>query len=213
MLNTSLPTSLPILPIRDGLLLSGGQITQKVFEPRYINMVQDSLAAQDRLIGVCIINNDSKLASKDKFYNIGCSGRITSFKEMVDGSFTVVLTGYCRFLLGDEIPTMRKYRRFVVDCANYAHDLRIDANPHVDKALLIKYIRAYSEIKSISMDWDVLPDTPSFNIITFFAMNLPFVDEQRQKLLEAVSVEDRAAVLLTLIKDEIGEAVNGASGS
>lgn len=194
-----LPESLPILPIRDGLLLSGGQITQKVFEPRYINMVQDSLAATDRLIGVCIINNDSKFQSKDKFYNIGCAGRITSFKEMVDGSFTVVLTGYCRFVLGEEIPTMRKYRRFAVDCADYAHDLRIDANPAIDKDNLIKQIRKHAEAKSISMDWAVVNNTPAFNIITFFSMHLPFSDEERQQLLEAVTVEDRAEVLLSLL--------------
>ncbi|MCE3232991.1 MAG: peptidase [Rickettsiaceae bacterium] len=186
--------------MRDSLLLPGGQITQKVFEPRYINMVQDCLAAQDRLIGVCIVDGNNK-GSKDKFYNVGCAGKVTSFKEMVDGSFSFVLTGYCRFELGDEIPTMRKYRRFSVECEKYATDLRIDANTNINKPALIKLIRSYAEMCSISMDWDVLPDTPAFNIVTFFSMNLPFDDAQRQMLLEALTVEDRAVVLADLISN------------
>lgn len=199
---------MPILPIKDSLLLPGGQISQKVFEPRYINMVQDCLAAQDRLIGVCIVDSANKNLSKEKFYNIGCAGRITSFKEMVDGSFTFVLTGYCRFVLGDEIPTMRKYRRFATGCSEYAHDLRIDANPDVNKAELIMLIRSYAEAHSISMDWDVLPDTPGFNIVTFFAMNLPFDDDARQNLLAAITVEDRAVVLMGLIRDSLANVVD-----
>jgi Lon protease-like protein len=207
--SNKLPESLPLFPIRDSLLLPGGQITQKVFEPRYINMVKDSLAAQDRLIGICIIDDENKNFSKEKFYKTGCAGRITSFEELVDGSFMVVLTGYCRFNLGDEIPTMRKYRRFSVDCADYSHDLIIDANPHIDKTALIKLIRAYAEARSINMDWDVLPDTPAFNIVTFFAMNLPFEGQLRQKLLEALTVEERAIVLSNLIKDLLSNAQVG----
>ena len=193
------PDSLPILPVRDNLLLSGGQITQKLIEPRYINMVQDSLASKDRMIGVCIVNN-KKSFSKDMFYDIGCAGKITKFEEMVDGSFFVVLTGYCRFKLVGEIGTMRQYRRFEVDFSDYEDDLLVNPHTDVNKLELIELIKKYAQKNSISMDWDVLPDTPAFNIITFFSMHLPFEDSQKQLLLEAKTVEERGGRLAELIK-------------
>ena len=195
-----LPQNLPILPIKDSLLLPGGQITKKLFEPHYINMVLDSLAGHDRFVGICIIDETKKSRAKDVFYNIGCVGRITSFEEMVDGSFSVVLTGYCRFELGNEIPTMRKYRYFEVGCDKYESDLIIDPNPNIDKNELVKIIRIYTENHAIDMDFDVLPDTPAFNLVAFFSMHLPFSDKDRQKLLEARTVEDRAGVLSNYMK-------------
>jgi Lon protease-like protein len=193
------PDSLPILPVKDNLLLTGGQVTQKLIEPRYINMVLDSLASKDRMIGVCIIDNSKKYVSKDEFYNIGCAGKITKFEEMVDGSFFVVLTGYCRFRLLDEVPTMRQYRRFSLSFDEYKDDLIVNPNTDIDKSSLTELIKEYADKESISMDWEVLKDMPAFNIITFFSMHLPFNDIQKQKLLEAKTVEDRAFVLSDLI--------------
>lgn len=194
------PDSLPILPVRDNLLLAGGQITQKLIEPRYINMVQDSLASKDRMVGVCIVDSGKKYGSKDKFHNIGCAGKITKFEEMVDGSFFVVLTGYCRFKLHEEVPTMRQYRRFSVSFEDYEDDLVVNPNPDIDKLSLIEIIKEYAQKNSIAMDWDVMPNTPAFNIVTFFSMHLPFNDKQKQQLLEASTVEDRAGELSLLIK-------------
>lgn len=194
------PDSLPILPVRNNLLLAGGQITQKLIEPRYINMVQDSLASKDRMIGVCIVNSNKKSFSKDTFYDIGCAGKITKFEEMVDRSFFVVLTGYCRVQLVKEIPTMRQYRRFAVNFDNYKDDLLVNPNPDINKTELIEIIKKYANKNSISMDWDLLPNTPAFNIITFFSMHLPFEDLQKQRLLEAKTVEERGQELSELIK-------------
>lgn len=194
------PDSLPILPVRNNLLLAGGQIAQKLIEPRYINMVQDSLASKDRMVGVCITDSDKKHGAKDIFHNIGCAGKITKFEEMVDGSFFVVLTGYCRFKLLREVTTMRQYRRFGVSFEDYESDLVVNLNPDIDKPSLIELIKKYAQKNSIAMDWDLLPDTPAFNIVTFFSMHLPFDDKQKQRLLEANTVEDRAKKLSFLIK-------------
>lgn len=199
------PESLPILPVRHKLLLPGGQITQTLIEPRYINLVQDALAVPDRLVGVCIVDNSKKGRPKDSFYAMGCAGKITSFEEMVDGSCSVVLTGYCRFALGEEIPTMRKYRRFVVDCRYYEDDLVIHPHTNIDKDTLIALVRSYAEHYAIDMDWSVLPKTPAFNIITFFSMHLPFDDSIRQSLLVAKTVEDRGRVLMTEIQAVVGK--------
>lgn len=173
-----------------------------VFDSMTINMVQDTLASQSRLMGLCLTN-------KSDFHKIGCAGRITSFNEMADGSFSITLTGYCRFKTADEVPTMRKYKRFSVDWADYEHDLSINPNTHIDRDKLINSLKSYAEVADIPMDWNVLSYTPNFNIVTFFAMNLPFSNDERQQLLEALTVEDRAEVLIGLIE---GRGRNGVRG-
>jgi len=202
------PDSLPILPISNNLLLAGGQITQKVIEPRYINMVHDALACKDRMLGVCLVDPKNKWQSKESLYEIGCAGKITKFEELADGSYFVVLTGYCRFNLKNEIPTMRQYRRYEVNFDNYKDDLIVNPNPEVAKEKLIELIKKYADKNSIAMDWDLLPNTPAFNIITFFSMHLPFNDEQKQQLLEAESVEQRANELVSLIKSLLDDKEN-----
>ncbi len=199
------PDSLPILPVRDNLLLAGGQIAQKLIEPRYINMVHDSLASKDRMIGVCIVNTNKNYKAKEEFYSIGCAGKITKFEEMVDGSYFVVLTGYCRFELLEEVPTMRQYRRFGVSFEEYEGDLVVKPNTDIDIFTLIELIKKYAQKNSIAMDWDLLPTMPPFNIITFFSMHLPFDNKQKQKLLEAKTVEDRARELSNLIERMLEE--------
>ena len=195
------PDTLPILPIKGSLLLPAGQINQKLFEIRYLNMIRDSLASQDRLIGVCIIDGSDN--QRDNFFEVGCAGRITSFEELVDGSFLIVLTGYCRFKLRSEVTSMRQYRRFEIDILGFEDDVNVNPNSNIIREELIDLIIKYSNIHSIDMDWNLLDNTPNFNLVTFFAMHLPFSDKQRQTLLEAVTVEDRADVMSNIIKNHL----------
>ena len=192
-----LPEALSVLPLDAILLLPGGQIPLQVFEPRYINMVQDALATPERVIGV-ILPKD-----KNSLYTIGCAGRITSFEETADGRFLITLTGYCRFKTINELSTMRGYRLFSVDWSLYKNDLVIDSNPDIHRDELVKLIQKYSQQLGIHMDWEVLSITPNFNVITFFSMSLPFKHSNKQPLLEAHTLEDRGEVLMAMIKDEI----------
>lgn len=172
-----------------------------VFEMRYVNMVQDALAAYDRLIGLVLPDDAQSIkGAKRNLSKVGCAGRITSFEETVDGRFLIVVTGYCRFKLLEEVPTMRGYRRFSVDWENYEQDLSIDLNPDIDRDKLIRLLREYAKLSDIEMDWKLLAGTPNFNLITFFSMNLPFEGRDRQLLVEAQTLEDRGEVLVALIE-------------
>ena len=192
------PDTLPILPIKGSLLLPAGQISQKIFETRYLNMIQDALASQDRLIGVCIVEGFNN--KKDNLFKVGCTGKITTFKELVDGSFLIILTGYCRFKLGSEVSTMRQYRRFKIDICGFEDDIIVDPNSDINREELIDLIIKYSYTHSIVTDRSLLNNIPNFNLVTFFAMHLPFSDKQRQLLLEAKKVEDRAVLMRNIIK-------------
>ena len=199
-----LPQSLPIFPLNEGVLLPGGQLPLTLFEPRYLHIAQDALAARDRLIGLVLpVLSQSKQSplSKDKqpTHLIGCAGRITAFEETPDGKLLVTLTGYSRFKIKKDIPTLRGYQRAEVSWEGFEKDPDIDPNPEIERAELIESIREYSQIAAIEMDWQALEHAPNFTLVTFFAMSLPFSNDDKQKLLEAQGVKERAILLDALL--------------
>jgi len=198
----SFPETLPIFDGAEALLLPGGQLPLHIFEPKYVNLVEDALAAKNRLVGVCLKNK-----VLGGIYKTGCAGRITSFDEMADGRLLIALTGFCRFKVIEEIPSMRGHKRLKVDWEEFESDVSVILNPEIDRDKLIKKIKSYSEGLAIDMDWEVLEQTPSFNIITFFAMNLPFSVDEKQMLLESLTLEDRADNLIELIDKKKAESV------
>ena len=201
-----LPGSIPVFPTENSFLLPGGQVHLHFFEPRYISMVQDALSAQDRIIGLAIPKASQSISKKEQQLNkTGCAGRITSFEETPDGHFLITLTGYCRFDMADEINTMRGYRRFSVSWEAYAQDISVNPNPDMDRDELVKLLKKYVGEHAMEMDWNIIKETPNFNLITFFSMNLPFDNEERQKLLEASTSEERSKVLIELIRHELDD--------
>lgn len=203
---SSLPDTLPIYILEKALLLPGGQLPLNILEPTSTDMVNDALATQSRLIGL--------LLRKDKagktFYDTGCAGRITSFEEMVDGRMVIVLTGLCRFDVVQELPNLRKYKRFNVSWDKYRDDLVVDLNPEIDREKLISLLKEYVNRLSIEMDWEVVSHTPSYNLVTFFSMNLPFETDERQALLSAQTMEEKAELLISLI--ELSSSLLGRRG-
>lgn len=196
-----LPQSLPIFPLEGTLLLPGGQVPLNITELRYINMVQDALAARDRMIGIAIPTaSASKMSNKPQpTYTAGCAGKITAFEETADGRFLVTLTGYSRFRIVKDIPTLRSYRRAEVNWSAYEKDLHIDPNPEIDREGLLDSLKEFLPLIPVEMDWHAIEHTPNFTLVNFFAMSLPFSDDERQKLLEATDTPTRAVLLDALV--------------
>lgn len=199
-----LPQSLPIFPLKEGILLPGGQLPFTFFEPRYLNMAQDALASRDRLIGFVLprlseSKNTALSTKKEPLFTIGCAGRITAFEETADEKLLLRVTGYSRFKIKKEIPTLRGYQRAEVSWDAFEDDWEINPNPEIDRETLIQSIRRYSEVATIEMDWHALEHAPDFTLVTFFAMSLPFSNEEKQRLVETPSVEERAILLDALL--------------
>ena len=206
-----LPETIPVFPLDTVLLLPGGQVPLNIFELRYVQMTQDALASRDRMIGMVLPKQTpSSTSRKTNLYSVGCAGRITSFEETADGRFLVTLTGYCRFAIKQEIETIRGYRRMAVDWSDYEKDLTIQPNSEINRSLLLDKLKRYMGILSIDMDWGSVAQTPNFNLVTFFSMSLPFQLEQKQSLLECVSVEERADLLVTLIETELERSTSSS---
>lgn len=198
----NLPDSIPLYAVEKDLLLPGGQVKFEAKDKTTIQMVQDALAAKDRMIGVVLIKHKAKF-NHPKLYNIGCAGRITAFEELLGFRYSVTLTGYCRFSIEEEIATIRGYRRAKVDWSGYEAGMEIDPNPEVDRLELIRLLKLYLQYIEIDMDWMAVESTPNYSLITFFAMSLPLDTAEKQALLECPTMEDTGALLIDTVKRKL----------
>lgn len=205
-----LPPSIPVFPLTGVLLLPRGKLPLNIFEPRYLNMVQDALAG-DRLIGMIQPQAPNDRGAAPALQPLGCAGRITSFSETDDGRFLITLTGLCRFQVGEELPTIRGYRRVVADWSRYELDLTEDQADVLDRDRLGTALKAYFRKQGITADWDVIAGTPDERLVAALGMICPFAPQEKQALLEAADLPSRADLLLALIEMAVHDKPGGES--
>ena len=195
----TLPTILPIFPLPGVLLLPHGRLPLRIFEPRYLAMTRAALAGE-RLIGMVQPNDPAVSDANPPVYPIGCAGRITSFTETDDGLFLITLTGISRFRIREELPLLEGYRRVVPEWADFARDLEADENAGFDRDRLIRGLKGFFQHHQISADWDAIASTPIDRLVTSIAMMCPFEPSEKQALLEASDLDDRARLLTAIVE-------------
>src|SRR5208282_3940811 len=142
-----LPGVIPVFPLDGVLLLPGGMTQLNIFEPRYLNMVDDAMSGE-RLIGM--IQTDGGERARPRLAHVGCVGRITSYSETGDGRYLITLTGVCRFVRGDELPTNTPYRQVIADFVSYAADLEPgEQGVEFERAPFLAILRRYLEQKGL----------------------------------------------------------------
>lgn len=193
-----LPQVIPVFPLPGSILLSRGQLPLNVFEPRYLNMVDDAMAG-DRIIG--LIQPVGGLDLQPPLARVGCVGRITSFNETSDGRYLITLTGVCRFRVTSELQVKTPYRQVRADFAPFEADLRApDPAADFDRDHFLDALRPYLEHRGLNVDWDTAEAAPQEALINSLAMALPFEPPEKQALLEAMTLEDRAEALTALLR-------------
>jgi uncharacterized protein len=195
----ALPITLPIFPLPGVLLLPHGRLPLRIFEPRYLAMTRDALAGE-RLIGMVQPNDPIVSDANPPVYPIGCAGRITSFTETDDGLFLITLTGISRFRIREELPLLEGYRRVVPEWTDFARDLEADENSGFDRDRLIRGLKGFFQHHQISADWDAIASTPVDRLVTSIAMMCPFDPSEKQALLEASDLDDRARLLTAIVE-------------
>jgi Lon protease-like protein len=195
----TLPAILPIFPLTGVLLLPRGRLPLNIFEPRYLAMTRDALASE-RLIGMVQPSDPAALGSNPPVYATGCAGRITSFSETEDGRFLITLTGTCRFRIHEELPLLEGYRRVVPEWSEYIHDLETEVEPAFDRERLIRGLKAYFQRHEISADWEAISSVPGERLVTSVAMVCPFEPSEKQALLEASDLNERARLLTAIVE-------------
>jgi uncharacterized protein len=195
----ALPAILPIFPLTGVLLLPRGKLPLNIFEPRYLAMTRYALAGE-RLIGMVQSCDLAAPAGDPPVYPIGCAGRITSFSETEDGRFLITLTGVSRFRIRNELPLAEGYRRIVPEWDEFARDLENEDEPGFDRERLMRGLRAYFQHHQISADWEAVSSVSGDRLVTSIAMICPFEPSEKQALLEAPDLGERARMLTAIVE-------------
>ena len=191
-----LPDALPLFPLRGVLLLPGATLPLNIFEPRYLNMVEDALG-NGRIIGMVQpkIADVESPGGEPTVYETGCAGRIISFEETGDGRFTITLLGVCRFRIETELPLQSGYRVVGPDFNPFFDDLNDDDCNVPDRESLLTTVEAYFSAKDIEADWASIEGAADSALITTLSMLCPFDPSEKQALLECDTTIQRGQLL------------------
>jgi len=197
---TDLPSVLPIFPLPGALLLPRARLPLNLFEPRYLQMFDDALKTDARLIGMVQPN---EVAGRDGngLHMIGCAGRITQFSETEDGRYMMTLGGVSRFRVIKEAEGFSPYRKCEVNWDGFDRDLGdVEQDVVFDRKPFLNQLNKYFEAKGLSADWETLEEAEDELLINSLSMMMDFEPEDKQALLEAPSLSTRRETLVTLIE-------------
>jgi len=208
MKKIDLPNKIPIFPLSNFIIFPKTTVPLNIFEPRYIDMINDSMKT-DKLIGMVqpkILKDE--INTTPELHNIGCMGKIISFKETNDKRFLIELKGIIRFEIMSEIKSNIKYRVFKINFDKFYNDLddKKENLKFSDLELIFKDLKNLFEKRGFIINWKALEKQSLDEIINALAMASPFTLEEKQVLLEAKSLEIRknkiASILTTYTFDQ-----------
>ena len=204
----ALPRIIPIFPLPGALLLPHGKLPLNIFEPRYLKMTAAALAAE-RMIGM-IQPNGLEGSDHPPVYEIGCAGRIAAFSETDDGRILLTLSGVCRFTVVEELPLKDGYRRVVADYHRYRDDLRQSDGVEIDRERLLGVLKGFLTQQGIDLNWKSIEGTDDVHLVTSLAMMCPFPTNEKQALLEAPDIPERARIMVALLEMALADSADGA---
>ena len=188
----NLPSSVPIFPLDNVLLLPFGKLPLNIFEERYIKMTLDSLK-NNRMIGIIQPKNNN-----NELFQMGCIGKITSYIETPDYRLVLNLEGVCRFVLHDRNLTPQGYYQASIDCLNYTDDLS-NLEPNIDRNGLIQKYTNFFKMKKLDIDKDVLAETSNLQLLSTLAMLAPFNKIDKQAILESPNILSRINTINSIL--------------
>jgi hypothetical protein len=197
-----------VFPLPGALLLPRARLPLHIFEPRYLQMLEDAMKTRHRLIGM-IQPREVPGATEKRLHAIGCGGRLTGFSETEDGRYMITLSGISRYRVLQEVQGFTPYRRCQVDWAPFARDLGgPESDPGFRRDEFLGLLARYLQAMKLSTDWGNLKGADEELLINSLSMLCPFAPEDKQALLEASSLQTRRETLVTLIEF----ALRGGSG-
>ena len=204
----NLPKKLPVFPLSNFIIFPKTTVPLNIFEERYVEMINDSMKS-NKLIGMIqprVLNNQDDFTPE--LYQVGCMGKITSFKETEDGRYLIDLKGIIRFRIMEEINSDKKYRECKIDFQNFYEDLenKKEELKFSDLELIFKDLKTLFERRGFIINWKGLEKQSLDETINALAMASPFTLEEKQVLLEAKDLKIRktkiAEILTTYTFDQ-----------
>ncbi len=195
-----LPSTIPVFPLPGALLLPRARLPLHIFEPRYLQMLDDTLKTSHRLIGM-IQPREVPDPETTRLHRVGCAGRLTAFSETEDGRYMITLSGISRFRVASEVEGFTPYRRCEVSWDGFDRDLgAAEKDKGFDRETFLALLGRFFDDQSLKTDWESLREADDELLINSLSMLCPFDPEDKQALLEAPSLTTRRETLVTLIE-------------
>ena len=186
----NLPKIIPVFPLSNFIIFPRTTVPLNIFETRYLDMINDSMKS-NKFIGM--IQPKDIDEETPQLHQIGCLGKITSFKEIENNRYLIELKGLIRFKTIREIKSSKKYRECEINFDNFLDDL--DENKEnlkfSDLELIFKDLKSLFEKKGFIINWKALEKQNLDETINALAMASPFTLEEKQVLLEAKNLDTR----------------------
>ena len=197
-----IPSTIPLFPLENVLLLPFGKLPLNIFEERYIKMTLDSLKSH-RMIGVIQPKNNN-----NEFFMMGCIGKITSYIETPDYRIVLNLEGVCRFVLEERNLTPSGYYQATINTVDYLEDLN-SMEPQIDRSSLIQKYENFFKIKKLEIDKNVLIDTSNLQLLSTLTMIAPFNKIDKQAILESPNLLERVNTINSILDLNTFQVVGG----
>tara|TARA_B100000989_G_scaffold121396_1_gene89606 strand:- start:297 stop:914 length:618 start_codon:yes stop_codon:yes gene_type:complete len=186
------PNIIPVFPLSGVIYFPKTNLPLNIFEQRYLNLINDAYS-KDKLMGMV----QSKKENND-VYEIGCLGKISDYQKSKDGRILINLTGISRFKILKEVPNDKLYREFQVNYENFEGDIE-DVNYEVDTKKLMEKAKTFFKRNGLLLNWREFEKLDYTQKINTLAMIAPITNEEKQKLLEAISLENKIKTLESII--------------
>jgi uncharacterized protein len=201
------PQRIAVFPLSRAVLLPRATLPLNIFEPRYLQMVDDVMSTS-RVLGmvqpVNVETAESPVSRTAPLRRVGCAGRITSYQELDDGRFLISLSGVARFEVLEEVELAKPYRVCTVSYERFVGDFTPGTGEdQVDREHLLAALKAYLNARGLKADWAAIAKTSTETLVNSLAMVNPYGAEEKQALLEAADLKTRAEMLVALAEMEI----------
>ena len=209
MKKEDLPKIIPVFPLSNFIIFPKTTVPLNIFEPRYIDMINDSMKS-NKLIGMIQPKTTVDAKNIPDLHNVGCLGKITSFRETEDGRYLIELKGILRFKKIKERNTHNKYRSLEINYENFYHDLdneKIQIK-FSDLELIFKDLKSLFEKKGFIINWKALEKQSLDETINALAMASPFSLEEKQILLESETLDIRKNNIAEILKTYTHDVFN-----
>jgi len=209
MKKEELPKTIPVFPLSNFIIFPKTTVPLNIFEPRYIDMVNDSMKS-NKLIGMIQPKISYNNKNEPELHDVGCLGKITSFRETEDGRFLIELKGIVRFKKIQEVNNEKKYRSLVIDYEDFYLDLENNKEElkFSDLELIFKDLKSLFEKKGFIINWKALEKQSLDETINALAMASPFSLEEKQMLLETKTLDIRKDKISEILKTYTHDVFN-----
>ena len=212
MLFKNLPNKISVFPLSNFIIFPKTTVPLNIFEPRYIDMINDSLKS-NRLIGMIQPKSNNDISSLPILHTIGCLGKIINFKETEDKKYMIELQGLIRFNIVKEIKSNKKYREYEINFNNFSNDLDNEKEKikFSDLESIFKDLKSLFERRGFIINWKELEKQSLDEIINALAMASPFSLEEKQVLLEAENLSSRKKKIAEILSTYTYDVFNNTT--